>query len=225
MLCSMRAFFILESDVMTLSDYMADLPLLAILRGIQNHECVAIAEALVDTGFRCIEVPLNSPNAVESIRLLAQHFSNDYLIGAGTVLSLQQVSDVQQAGGRLIVMPHADSKIIRAAKQAQMICTPGVASLTEAFSALENGADGLKLFPAESIAPAVFKAWRTVLPASTICLPVGGVKPDGMAPYLAAGANGFGLGSNLYKAGDSVAQVRQNADAYVKAWRQLQAVA
>lgn len=204
---------------MTLTDYMADLPLLAILRGIQNHECVAIAEVLVELGFRCIEVPLNSPNAIESIRLLAQRFSSDYLIGAGTVLTLQQLEDVQKAGGRLIVMPHADGKIIRAAKQAQMICTPGVATLTEAFSALENGADGLKLFPAESVAPTVLKAWRTVLPVSTICLPVGGVKPDGMSTYLASGANGFGLGSNLYKAGDSLTQVRQNAEVYVQAWR------
>lgn len=204
----------------TLSDYMTDLPLLAILRGIQSHECVAIAEVLIETGFRSIEVPLNSPNALESIRLLAQRFSSKYLIGAGTVLHLQQVADVQQAGGRLIVMPHADSKIIRAAKQAKMICTPGVATLTEAFSALENGADGLKLFPAESVTPAVLKAWRTVLPASTICLPVGGVTPDGMTAYLKVGANGFGLGSNLYRAGDSLAQVRQNAETYVKAWHQ-----
>lgn len=210
---------------MTLSDYMADLPLLAILRGIQNHECVAIADLLIESGFRCIEVPLNSPNAIDSIRLLAQRYSHDYLIGAGTVLSLQQVADVSQAGGRLIVMPHADEKIIRAAKQAKMICTPGVATLTEAFSAIENGADGLKLFPAESVAPTILKAWRTVLPATTMCLPVGGVKPDGMTAYLAAGANGFGLGSNLYRAGDSLAQVRQNAEAYVKAWRQLQTAA
>lgn len=204
---------------MRLSDYFNELPLIAILRGIQNHECVEIGQVLVHAGFRCIEVPMNSPNALESISLLVQHLPRNCLIGAGTVMNEQQLDQIHQLGGRLIVMPHADVKLIHAAKQRGMICTPGVATLTEAFAALAHGADALKLFPAESVPPSVLKAWRTVLPASTLCLPVGGVRPDGMSAYLNAGANGFGLGSNLYQAGDTVAQVKNRADAYVSAWK------
>lgn len=204
---------------MNLSDYFIEFPFIAILRGIQSHECVAVGETLVQVGFRCIEVPMNSPNAVDSIRLLANHLPSTCLVGAGTVMSETQVEQVYQAGGRLIVMPHADIAVIRAAKQRGMICTPGVATLTEAFSALAHGADALKLFPAESVPPSVLKAWRSVLPAATICLPVGGVQPQGMADYLRVGANGFGLGSNLYQAGDSVDQVNIKAQAYTSAWR------
>lgn len=177
-----------------LSNYLTKLPFIAILRGIQNHECLAISTALYEAGIRCIEVPLNSANALQSIELLAQHLPGDCLLGAGTVMSPEDVSAVQQAGGQLIVMPHSDASVIRAAKDLGMICTPGVATLTEAFAALQLGADALKLFPAESVAPSVLKAWRTVLPEDAICLPVGGVKPDALHAYLDAGANGFGLG-------------------------------
>lgn len=204
-----------------LSNYLANLPFIAILRGIQSHECLAVAAVLYEAGFRCIEVPLNSPNALQSIALLAQHLPDDCLIGAGTVISAEDVKAVQDAGGRLIVMPHSDAVVIRVAKNLGMICTPGVATLTEAFTALQLGADAIKLFPAESVAPSVLKAWRTVLPAEVICLPVGGVKPDGLAAYFDAGANGCGLGSNLYTAGQSAQQVSINADAFVKAWQTL----
>jgi 2-dehydro-3-deoxyphosphogalactonate aldolase len=204
-----------------LSNYLADLPLIAILRGIHAHECLAISTVLYEAGFRCIEIPLNSPDAIRSIALLAQHLPDDCLIGAGTVLSRDHARAVHQAGGRLIVMPHADASVIRAAKDLRMICTPGVATLTEAFAAIQLGADAIKLFPSESVPPSVLKAWRSVLPKEIICLPVGGVKPDGLQVYLDAGANGFGLGSNLYTAGQSAQQVAENADAYVRAWRKL----
>jgi 2-dehydro-3-deoxyphosphogalactonate aldolase len=152
---------------------------------------------------------------------LVQHLPKDCLIGAGTVMSSDDVRSVQQVGGNLIVMPHADASVIRAAKNLQMICTPGVATLTEAFAAIQLGADAIKLFPAESVAPSVLKAWRTVLPRETICLPVGGVKPDGLQAYIDAGAYGFGLGSNLYTAGQSAQQVGNQADAYVRVWQAL----
>ncbi len=206
---------------LTLSTYLAPMPLIAILRGVQTDECVEIARGIYDAGFRCIEIPLNSPNAIHSIALLVQHLPKDCLIGAGTVMNGEQVSAVHQAGGKLIVMPHADPLVIRAAKALQMFCAPGVATLTEAFSALQAGADGLKLFPSESVPPSVLKAWRTVLPPSTLCLPVGGVKPEGMKNYVDAGAYGFGLGSNLYHAGLSAAQTKVNAEAYVQAWHFL----
>lgn len=206
-----------------LDHYLADFPFIAILRGVQPHECVAIADVLFEAGFRAIEVPLNSPDALRSIGLLAQHLPATCLVGAGTVLELAQVKMVADVGGKLIVMPHADTAIIAESKRLQMLCTPGVATLTEAFAALRAGADGLKLFPSESVPPSVLTAWRTVLPADTICLPVGGIKADAMLAYVEAGARGFGLGSNLYRAGMSVAQVRDNALAYAHAWREIEA--
>lgn len=206
-----------------LASYFAELPLVAILRGIQNHECEVIASVLYDAGFRCIEVPLNSPNALQSIAMLVKHLPSDCLVGAGTVMSVAQVTAVQATGAGLIVMPHSDVEVIRAAKAHGMICAPGVATLTEAFSALAEGADALKLFPAESVSPTALKAWRTVLPVDTICLPVGGVKADSLKAYVDAGANGFGLGSHLYKAGQNRLQVGDNADAYARAWRALAA--
>lgn len=206
----------------TLAHYLSDFPFIAILRGVQPHECIAIADVLVEAGFRAIEVPLNSPDAIRSIQLLAQHLPETCLVGAGTVLDVAQVKMVADVGGKLIVMPHADTAVIAESKLLQMLCTPGVATLTEAFAALHAGADGLKLFPSESVPPSVLKAWRTVLPADTICLPVGGIKADAMLAYIEAGARGFGLGSNLYRAGMSVAQVRDNALAYAHAWREIE---
>ncbi len=207
--------------MINLSNYLATLPFIAILRGVQTHEAVVIGSVLYDVGFRCIEIPLNSPNALLSIATLVQHLPKDCLIGAGTVMSPDDVRAVQEAGGRLTVMPHSDAAVISEAKDRNMICAPGVATLTEAFAAIQLGADAIKLFPAESVAPSVLKAWRTVLPKEAICLPVGGVKPDGLQAYADAGANGFGLGSNLYTAGQSAQQVADNADAYVRAWRAL----
>ena len=207
--------------MVSLKQSLSTLPLIAILRGIQNHEVVEYGRALYAQGFRCIEVPLNSPNAMESIRLLVEALPSDCSLGAGTVMTTAQVEQVDAAGGRLIVMPHSDSKIIDAAKKLGMCCAPGVATLTEAFAALEAGADAIKCFPSESVPPSVLKAWRSVLPTEVLCLPVGGVTPDAMSGYVKAGANGFGLGSNLYRAGDTIDVLKQHASDYVKAWTQL----
>lgn len=193
--------------------------LIAILRGVQPHEVVAIGHALYDAGFRTIEVPLNSPEPLASIRALRDALPADCLVGAGTVLTPQACTDVAAAGGQVIVMPHSDPTVIRAAKAAGLACAPGVATLTEAFAALAAGADVLKLFPAEALAPAVLKAWRAVLRPPVALLPVGGITPDNLAPYAAAGASGFGLGSALYRPGDSAEQVARNAAAFVQAWR------
>jgi 2-dehydro-3-deoxyphosphogalactonate aldolase len=210
-------FFEGRSTMNILAQFLRDVPLVAILRGVQTHEVLAIAEGLYETGFRCIEIPLNSPNALESIALLVKELPDDCLIGAGTVLTPAQVQAVHAVGGQLIVMPHCDLDVIQAAKRLDLVCAPGVATLSEAFAALKAGADGLKLFPSESVPPSVLNAWRTVLPKDVICLPVGGVKPEGMQLYLGAGANGFGLGSNLYKPGHTAEQVKAHAQAYIAA--------
>lgn len=206
----------------TLTHYLSDFPFIAILRGVQPHECLAIADVLFDAGFRAIEVPLNSPDALQSIELLVRHLPSSCLVGAGTVLNVAQVKQLADVGAQLVVMPHADTQIIIESKRCNMLCTPGVVTLTEAFAALAAGADGLKLFPSESVPPSILKAWRTVLPADTICLPVGGIKADAMLAYIEAGARGFGLGSNLYRAGMSAAQVRDNALAYAHAWSEIE---
>lgn len=205
----------------SLKDSLGDVPLIAILRGIQNHEVVEYGHALYQQGFRCIEVPLNSPNAIESIRLLVDALPADCLLGAGTVMTVEQVEQVYAVGGRLIVMPHADVVIVKHAKSLGMQAAPGVATLTEAFAALAAGADAIKCFPSESVPPSVLKAWRSVLPAQVICLPVGGVAPTSMKSYLDVGANGFGLGSNLYRAGDTIETLCANAQTYLTAWRNL----
>lgn len=195
------------------------LPLVAILRGVQPAEVEGIADALYAEGFRVIEVPLNSPDALDSIARLARRMPADAVVGAGTVLSVQAVADVQAAGGRIIVMPHADASVICAAKARGLACVPGAATPTEAFAALHAGADAVKLFPAELVTPTVVKAMRAVLPKSLRLLPVGGITPDNMGPYLQAGAAGFGLGSALYSPGLSAAEVGQRARAFVQAWR------
>jgi 2-dehydro-3-deoxyphosphogalactonate aldolase len=206
---------------MNLRDYLTPLPFCAVLRGIGPDEIPAVADALVAEGFRILEVPLNSPRPFESIRLLAQRCGAGVLVGAGTVLAVDDVARVREAGGNVIVMPHADLAIVREAKRLGMVCMPGVATPTEAFAALAAGADGLKMFPAESLPPAALKAWRAVLPRGTIVLAVGGMKPDTLAPYWNAGADGFGTGSNLYAPGADPAAVRAAAAAYAAAFRAL----
>ena len=205
----------------SLSDYLAPLPLIAVLRGITPEEIPAIAAVLVGEGFRVLEVPLNSPRPFQSIRALAAAAGERCLVGAGTVLAVEDVARVKAAGGRLIVMPHADTTIIRAAREQRLLCVPGVATPTEAFAALAAGADGLKMFPADQLPPAALKAWRAVLPAATLLFPVGGIKPESMAAYWAAGASGFGTGSNLYRPGASADQVRAVAAAYAAAFGAL----
>jgi len=196
---------------------LAECPLVAILRGITPDECDAVGAALVDAGFRFIEVPLNSPDPFTSIGLFAERFGKQALIGAGTVLSPGDVQRVADAGGRIIVMPHSDPAVIKAAKQLGLGCLPGVATPTEAFAALSAGADALKLFPAEAIPPAIVKAWRAVLPASVRLLPVGGIGVENMKTYREAGASGFGIGSSLYKPGKSADAVGRDARALVEA--------
>lgn len=201
-----------------LDTYLKDLPLIAILRGVTPDEIVAVGRALHDAGFRVIEIPLNSPQPFESIRRLTTELGESCLIGAGTVLTEAQVAEVDAAGGRLIVSPNANLAVIRASKAAGLVSAPGVATPSEGFAALDAGADSLKLFPAEQLGPAVVKAWRAVFPKELALLPVGGITPDNMGPYVAAGANGFGLGSALYKPGLSAAQVSANAQAFAAGW-------
>lgn len=206
-----------------LRDYMNELPLVAILRGLKPDNAEAVGAALVEAGFRIIEVPLNSPDPFRSIEILAKTMPSNVLVGAGTVLEPDLVNGVRDVGGKLIVMPHADVEVIRRAKEQNLVCTPGVATPTEAFAALKAGADAIKIFPAEAIPPAVVKAWRAVLPKDTIVLPVGGIKPDNMKPYLDAGANGFGLGSALFTPAMPAEEIARNASAFASAWQALRA--
>jgi len=201
-----------------LSSWLNPLPLVAILRGICPDEAVAIGHVLANAGFRVVEVPLNSPQPMESIRRLSRSLGEHYLIGAGTVMTTAQVQEVAAAGGRLIVMPHADTDVIHAAKEAGMVCVPGVATPTEAFAALAAGADGLKLFPANQVTPDGLKAWRAVLPKELPVLPVGGIAPGNMAAWVAAGAQGFGIGAALYAPGVDADEVANRAHAFAQAW-------
>jgi 2-dehydro-3-deoxyphosphogalactonate aldolase len=206
---------------LSLNDYMSALPLIAILRGLRPENAEEVGSTLVQAGFRIIEVPLNSPEPFRSIRILADTMPDDVLVGAGTVLDPALVDGVKDSGGRLIVMPHGDVDVVRRAKEAEMLCTPGVATPTEAFAALRAGADALKIFPAEGVPPVLVKAWRAVLPRDVLLLPVGGIRPDSMKSYLDAGANGFGLGSALFAPGMSMDEIRRNAQAFAEAWQKL----
>ena len=202
----------------TLAQAMAQLPLIAILRGLTPAEAPTVGQALVSSGFVIIEVPLNSPEPLQSIALMSRQFPQA-LIGAGTVLNAQQVKDVHAAGGRLIVSPNFNPVVVAQALALGMVVLPGVATPSEAFAALDAGAHGLKLFPAEMISPATVKALRAVLPPQAALMPVGGITPNNMGIYLAAGASGFGLGSALYAPGRSAQQVREMASHFVQAFR------
>lgn len=197
------------------------LSLIAILRGVTPDEVLSVGRSLFEAGFRLIEIPLNSPNPIESIRRLAAELGDRAHVGAGTVLRVADVAEIAAAGGTLIVSPNANADVIRATKAAGLVSGPGVATPTEGFSALDAGADLLKLFPAEQFEPAVIKAWRAVFPKDVPLVPVGGITPTNMAAFVAAGASGFGLGSALYKPGMTAADVRKTADAFVAAWRSI----
>lgn len=199
---------------------MSECGLIAILRGIKPHEAEAVGHALYQAGFRIIEVPLNSPEPLASIRALRHALPLDCMIGAGTVLDPAICPEIVKAGGEIVVMPHGDPHVIRAAKSAGMACCPGVATPTEAFAALAAGADVLKMFPAEQLGPQVLKAWRAVIPPAVPLVPVGGITPARIAEYAQAGASGYGLGSALYKPGMSAADVDERARAFVAAWRE-----
>ena len=200
-----------------LRDCLQRLPLIAILRGMKPEEAPWVLETLV--GFSILEVPLNSPRPLESIAYLVRHAPPGVLIGAGTVLTEGQVADVAATGAKLIIAPNYAPPVIAAAKARGLIALPGVATPTEAFAALAAGADGLKMFPGELLPPVAVKAWRAVLPKETLLVPTGGVTPDNVAAYRAAGADGFGIGSALYKPGMSRDELVQKAAAFVAAAR------
>jgi 2-dehydro-3-deoxyphosphogalactonate aldolase len=196
---------------------MQHLPLVAILRGLTPSEAADVGDAIVEAGFRLLEVPLNSPQPLDSIALLRRRFP-DALVGAGTVLDAQQVREVHAAGGELIVAPNFSAEVVAEAARLGLVSLPGVMTPTEAFGALAAGASGLKLFPAELASPAVVKALLAVLPKGTPLMPVGGITPGNMGDWLAAGAAGFGIGSALYKPGKSPAAVREDAQRFVAAF-------
>ena len=196
---------------------LSECPLVAILRGITPDEAEPIGDALVEAGFGLIEVPLNSPQPLESNEPLAARLGASETIGAGTVTTAADVTAIRDAGGVLIVSPHADERVIAATVAEGLISLPGFLTPTEAFAALRVGAHALKLFPAEAASPAVLKALRAVLPPDLPVLPVGGIDVEGMAPWLAAGAGGFGLGSALYRPGSTPSEVSTRARRFVAA--------
>ncbi len=198
----------------------AKLPLVAILRGLTPAEAPAIGAALTAAGFGLLEVPLNSPQPLESIALLAKAHPQA-LVGAGTVLTAEQVRDVHEAGGQLIVSPNFNAEVVTEAVQLGMICLTGIATPTEAFGAIAAGAQGLKLFPAEMASPAVVKAMKAVLPAGTLMLPVGGITPGNMSAWRMAGADGFGIGSALYKPGKNASAVHESAIEFIASYAGL----
>lgn len=200
---------------------LAALPLVAILRGVTPDEAREAARVLHRAGFRLIEVPLNSPEPFESIARIRRALPPEVLVGAGTVMAAADVERLAGLGAELVVMPHADQKIIAAARERGLICMPGVTTPTEAFAALKAGADALKLFPAELVTPVVIKALRAVLPPDTRLFPVGGITADNMKPYFGAGATGFGLGSALYRPGMPIGQLSSRAEGFVAAWKAL----
>jgi len=195
---------------------MAECPVVAIIRGVMPDEVEGIGEALIGAGIRIVEVPLNSPEPFDSVGRLARRFGDDALIGAGTVLEPEDVARVADVGGRLIVSPNSNVEVIEATVDLGLASSPGFFTPSDAFDALDAGAHALKLFPAEAASPAVLKSIRAVLPSQVPVLVVGGVKPDNMGPWLQAGANGFGIGGGIYKAGQTPAEVSAQARAFVE---------
>ncbi len=203
----------------TWNDVLTTLPLVAILRGLTPDEAVEVGEALVAAGFLCLEMPLNSPLPLESIRRLREALGDRAIVGAGTVLSVEAVRDVAAAGGQVVISPNTNPAVIGATKAAGLISFPAFFTPSEAFAAIEAGADAIKLFPAETAGPAALKAIKAVLPPTTPVFPVGGVEPGNAGAWRAAGADGLGLGSALYKPGRTAAEVGEAANAFVAAWR------
>lgn len=200
-----------------LSHYLEQMPLVAILRGITPAESLDVAACLFEAGIRIVEVPLNSPAPLDSIHLIAEKFGAQMLVGAGTVLNAEQVKEVANAKGRLIVAPNTSAAVIKAAVALDMICVPGAATPSEVFSALDTGANGVKAFPAEMLTPQIIKSWRAVVPKDVDILPVGGISTDNMRAYWLAGASGFGIGGALYQSGKSIDAIGTSAKEFVAA--------
>jgi 2-dehydro-3-deoxyphosphogalactonate aldolase len=205
---------------MTFNSWIKKSPLIAILRGVSPQEVEGICAALEEVGIAIVEVPLNSPEPLKSIENLSRRFGDRMLIGAGTVINMSEVAKVISAGGQLIVTPHSDLTVVRAAKNAGLIAVPGFFNPTEAFALLHAGADGIKLFPAEVAGPGMLKAMRAVLPTDAIVIPVGGIGAAQIPGWLAIGAQGFGLGSSLYRPGDKPADVKAKAKTLIAALAQ-----
>jgi 2-dehydro-3-deoxyphosphogalactonate aldolase len=204
---------------MSWTDIFDGIPLVAILRGLTPGEAEPVGAALIEAGFRCLEVPLNSPDPLQSIAILSRAFGDRALVGAGTVLTPAAVAAVAEAGGRIIISPNTDIAVIRESKARGLVSFPAFQTPSEAFAALAAGADALKLFPAEAASPAVLKAMRAVLPPDMPIFPVGGIGVNEMAAWQMAGAAGFGIGSSLYAPGRSAVDVGSRAVALVRAWR------
>lgn len=197
--------------------HMDALPLVAILRGLKPEEALEVGQAILNAGFHILEVPLNSPDPLRSIQILAEAFPNA-LVGAGTVTTAQQVRDIKAAGGQIVISPHLDDNVVCEAVNLGLISMPGVATPTEAFRAIALGAHGLKLFPAEMISPSIVKAMRAVLPSHVRLIPVGGIGAHNIADYRQCGASGFGIGSALYAPGKTVQAIGESAAAFVRVW-------
>jgi len=206
-----------------MAPYQITTPLVAILRGLNPAEALDVAKVLHDAGFRALEVPLNRPGAIECIASIIQHAFPDTLVGGGTMLNIDHVDAVYEAGGRLLVSPNCVPAVIRHAADLGMYCAPGVATPTEAFAALDAGAHALKLFPAEMIGHGGLKAFKSVVPADVPLWPVGGIAPDNMEGWYRAGANGFGIGGALYTPGVSLDALAERAASFVRTWRSLTA--
>lgn len=204
-----------------LAPWLAQAPFVAILRGIAPDEAVPVGEALWSAGWRIVEVPLNSPDAFVSIERLQRRFGDAILLGAGTVRRLQEVDALARLGARLMVCPHTDPALIAHAKARGLLALPGAATASECLSALDAGADALKLFPADMFSPTALAALRAVLPGGTAVLPVGGIRAEGLTPWRAAGADGFGIGSALYRPGRSADEVARIARSFNLAWNSL----
>lgn len=201
--------------------YLEQSPLIAILRGITPGEAIEHATAIYDAGWRCLEIPLNSPRPLESIRLLADHFGDRMFIGAGTVITREDVTNVAKAGGQFIVAPNMDQEVILAALAENLDIMPGVMTASEAFNAYKYGARYLKLFPADSLGPSYIKALMSVLPKDAKIIPVGGVSPANLKEFAAVGCAAYGIGSQLYKKGMGVTEVEKNAREFTEACKAL----
>jgi len=204
---------------MTLEEALETCGIIAILRGITPDEVIAVSQVLYDAGVRVVEVPLNSPEPFRSIEMLSKAFAGKMIVGAGTVLSVQDVNVLKAHGGQISVSPDCNEAVIARAKDLGLVPLPGVFTPTEAFAAIRAGAKHLKLFPAEVASPQTIKAWKAVLPKHVRIYAVGGVTPENMGDWLSAGASGFGIGSSLYKQGMSMAKISESAHSLVSAWK------